>query len=412
MPVLPDGELAPVDGLLPPSAKAIANRELSLYVHVPFCSVRCGYCDFNTYTAQELGSGVSQDTYHLDARREIRFAASVLEASHIAPRKLSTVFFGGGTPTRLAVSDLIKILVTAREVFGFNDNVEITTEANPDSVAAGDLYALADAGFTRVSFGMQSAVKRVLDTLERTHQPSNVATVVNWAKEAGLSVSVDLIYGTPGESLNDWKYSLDEAISYEPDHISAYSLVIEPGTKMAAAVRKGHIKDADPDDQAEKYELADRLLGKAGYQWYEISNWSRAAHGRTAAENQSRHNMAYWRNQDWWGIGPGAHSHIGGVRWWNRKHPLPYARAVQAGNSPALGREILDESTQQFETIMLQIRTSDGLPLEVLPATSRQRIAAFVAEGLLDGRKALAGKAVLTLKGRLLADAVVRQLVP
>ncbi|MDO5617693.1 radical SAM family heme chaperone HemW [Kocuria sp.] len=413
MPALPDGDPAPVDGLLPPSAFTTSEeRGLSLYVHVPFCSVRCGYCDFNTYTALELGREVSQDSYFLDAQREIRFAGSVLKASGGVQRALSTVFFGGGTPTRLAATDLTAILATAREVFGVHPTAEVTTEANPDSVSAEDLRELARGGFTRVSFGMQSAVAHVLRTLDRTHNPANVGKAVQWAKDAGLSVSVDLIYGTPGESLADWETSVREAISYQPDHISAYSLIVEDGTKMAAAVRRGDIPPVDPDDQADKYELADDLLAQAGYQWYEISNWSRAAHGRSAVENRSAHNLAYWHNQDWWGIGPGAHSHVGGVRWWNRKHPVPYTNAVRAGQSPAAGRETLAVDTQQFERIMLETRTVDGLPISALDAPARQEVAGLVAEGLIDGKQAIRGRVVLTRPGRLLGDAVVRRLLP
>lgn len=413
MPALPDGEPAPADGLLPPSAVAgAAERQFSLYVHVPFCSVRCGYCDFNTYTALELGQDVSQEAYHRDAEQEIRFADSVLRATGAPRRALSTVFFGGGTPTRLAAADVVSVLTTARETFGITTTAEVTTEANPDSVTLEDLQTLSDGGFTRVSFGMQSAVPHVLETLDRTHDPRNVGPVVQWAKQAGLSVSVDLIYGTPGESVADWEQSLQEAISYEPDHISAYSLIVEDGTKMAAAMRRGEIPMIDPDDQAEKYERADALLGQAGYQWYEISNWSRAAQGRTAAQNRSAHNLAYWHNQDWWGIGPGAHSHVGGVRWWNRKHPVPYTNAVRDGISPAAGRESLDAGTQLFERIMLETRTVDGLPISVLQESERHEVAGLVAEGLIDGRAAIAGQVVLTLKGRLLGDAVVRRLVP
>lgn len=413
MPALPDGDPAPADGLLPPSAlAAAADRQLSLYVHVPFCSVRCGYCDFNTYTALELGHEVSQDAYHLDAEQEIRFADSVLTASGAPRRALSTVFFGGGTPTRLAAADLVSVLATARATFGVTTTAEVTTEANPDSVTLEDLQILSDGGFTRVSFGMQSAVPHVLKTLDRTHDPRNVGPVVKWAQQAGLSVSVDLIYGTPGESVADWEQSLREAISYEPDHISAYSLIVEDGTKMASAMRRGAIPLIDPDDQAEKYERAEQLLGQAGYQWYEISNWSRAANGRTAVQNRCAHNLAYWHNQDWWGIGPGAHSHVGGIRWWNRKHPVPYTNAVRAGTSPAAGRESLDATTQLFERVMLETRTANGLPIAALRESERPEVAGLVAQGLIEGRAAISGQVILTLKGRLLGDTVVRRLVP
>lgn len=411
MPQLPDGDPAREDGLLPPSVLDGARRRaLSLYVHVPFCSVRCGYCDFNTYTALELGPEVSQELYHLEAERELAFAGRVLRESGLPQRALHTVFFGGGTPTRLPARDLVSILGVARAVFGLDDDAEVTTEANPDSVSAEDLHVLADGGFTRVSFGMQSAVPHVLQTLERTHDPANVGKAVHWAKDAGLSVSVDLIYGTPGESLTDWRRSLETAMDYEPDHISAYSLIVEGGTKMAADMRRGRIAPIDPDDQAEKYELADGLLTDAGYHWYEISNWSRAAHGRTAVENRSAHNLAYWHNQDWWGIGPGAHSHVGGVRWWNRKHPVPYANAVRQGISPAAGRETLDWPTREFERVMLESRIADGLPLTALDDDGRGEVAALVAEGLVDGHAAIQGRLVLTLRGRLLGDAVVRRI--
>lgn len=412
VPALPDGDPAPADGLLPAGVLTGAqDRALSLYVHVPFCSVRCGYCDFNTYTALELGSEVSQESYHLDAEEEIRFAHRVLTASRLPERKLHTVFFGGGTPTRLPAADLVQILATARDTFGCEAEAEITTEANPDSVTVQDLHTLAEGGFTRVSIGMQSAVPHVLNTLDRTHDPQNVGRVVQWAKDAGLSVSVDLIYGTPGESVEDWRESVTEAIGYAPDHISAYSLIVEEGTKMHAQMRRGQIPMIDPDDQAEKYELADDLLAAAGYRWYEISNWSRAARGRTAVENRSAHNLAYWHNQDWWGIGPGAHSHVGGVRWWNRKHPVPYTNAVREGISPAAGRESLDAQTRLFERIMLETRIADGLPISVLEDRARQEVAPLMAEGLIEGREALSGRIVLTRAGRLLGDAVVRRLV-
>ena len=412
MPALPEGETPPEDGLLPGSAAAGADRRtLSLYVHVPFCAVRCGYCDFNTYTALELGPGVSQEAYHRDAAQEVRFGRQVLDASGVAARELHSVFFGGGTPTRLAASALVEILDTAREAFGLAEGAEVTTEANPDSVTAEDLRILADGGFTRVSFGMQSAVPHVLRTLDRTHDPANVPRAVQWAKDAGLSVSTDLIYGTPGESLEDWRESLRQAIGMQPDHLSAYSLIVEDGTRMAAQMRRGEVAPIDPDDQAEKYEIAATMLGEAGFEWYEISNWSRAARGRTAEQNRSAHNLAYWRNQDWWGVGPGAHSHVGGVRWWNRKHPLPYVNAVRRGQSPAVGRELLDDDTRYLERVMLESRIADGMPIEMLRPAGRRGIAQLVAEELIDGRRALRGELVLTLRGRLLGDAVVRRLL-
>ena len=309
----------------------------------------------------------------------------------------------------------------------------MTLEANPDTVTREGLVQLADAGFTRVSFGMQSAVPAILATLDRTHMPERVPLVVEWAKDAGLSTSVDLIYGTPGESLADWETSLRAALSYETDHISAYALVVEEGTKMGAQVARGELPTPDPDDEAAKYELADALLGEAGYAWYEISNFAHAtgadlASGRpsTFYAHASAHNLAYWRDWDWWGLGPGAHSHVGRMRWWNVKNPGAYAARLRDGRSAAYAGEILDEDTRELERVMLGVRTSEGIELAGLPGTrqadeagalvdvgvaSGGRVAALIADGLIDGAAALRGRAILTLRGRLLADYVTRELM-
>lgn len=412
MPAQPEGDPAPSDGALPASAVArAADRTLSLYVHVPFCAVRCGYCDFNTYTMEQLGDGVSRDDYHDDAAAEVRFARSVLDAAGAPPRALHSVFFGGGTPTLLPARELVSMLEQARESFGLAPGAEVTVEANPDSVTPEIFEVLAGAGVTRVSFGMQSAVPHVLAVLERTHTPANVPRAVGWAKAQGLGTSVDLIYGTPGESVADWEASLDAALAMDSDHVSAYSLIIEDGTKLAAQMRRGEVPLVDPDDQAEKYTLADAKLTSAGFQWYEVSNWSRAAHGRSAEQNRSAHNLAYWRNQDWWGIGPGAHSHSDGVRWWNLKHPLPYTNRVREGISPAVGRETLDAETQYVEHAMLGIRIREGLEISGLRPEGRRAVAGLIADGWLDGPAALRGSAVLTDAGRLMADAVTRRLL-
>lgn len=404
---LPLGDPAPKDGLLPPNAAAAAaERKFGLYVHIPFCAVRCGYCDFNTYTATELGGGASQDAYAATAQQEVRFAAKALAASGIPERRIETVFFGGGTPTLLPAEDLAAILGTAVEQWGLAPGAEVTTEANPDSVTPESLQLLADAGFTRVSFGMQSAVPHVLAVLDRTHTPSRVPQAVQWAREAGLKVSVDLIYGTPGESLADWKYSVEEALSYEPDHISAYALIVEEGTKLAARMRRGEVPPIDDDDHADKYLLAEELFAAAGLNWYEVSNWARTP------QDACRHNLAYWRSDDWWGIGPGAHSHVGGVRWWNAKHPTAYAQRIAAGESPAVGRESLDADTRYLEDVMLRTRLAEGLPRELLRPEGRHEIAGLIADGLVEPKAAIAGTVLLTLKGRLLADAVVRRLLP
>ncbi|MBU8867472.1 MULTISPECIES: radical SAM family heme chaperone HemW [Paenarthrobacter] len=405
--VLPLGDPAPADGLLPPQALAgVEHRKFGLYVHIPFCAVRCGYCDFNTYTATELGGGASQDAYAGTAVTELDFAATAMDASGLPRRPLSTVFFGGGTPTLLPAEDLARILRAAVAHWGLEPGAEVTTEANPDSVTPESLKVLADAGFTRVSFGMQSAVPHVLKVLDRTHTPSRVPLVVQWAREAGLAVSLDLIYGTPGESMADWQLSLETALSYEPDHISAYALIVEDGTKLAAQIRRGEVAGIDDDDHAAKYELADQLISEAGLTWYEVSNWSKTP------EQACRHNLAYWRGDDWWGIGPGAHSHVGGVRWWNVKHPTAYANRLAAGDSPAAGRETLDAETREVERIMLEARLGTGLSVDALDKVGRHAMAGLIAEELVDPGAAFKGRLVLTLKGRLLADAVVRRILP
>ncbi|MCF4121557.1 radical SAM family heme chaperone HemW [Antribacter sp. KLBMP9083] len=417
MPSLPEGVPVPDDGGLPPEVGGgPRSSAFGVYVHVPFCSVRCGYCDFNTYTASELGGGASQVAYASTALREVVLAQDVLERAGVGDRPVSTVFFGGGTPTMLPAEDLARILGGIRSAWGLEPGAEVTTEANPDSVTPASLEVLARAGFTRVSFGMQSAVPHVLATLERTHDPRRIPDVVRWARDAGLDVSLDLIYGTPGESLDDWRASVETALATGVDHVSAYALVVEQGTKMAVQVRRGELALPDEDDQAAKYELADDLLTAAGLTWYEVSNWARGD------EHACRHNLAYWRGDDWWGIGPGAHSYVAaasggsdddgpaGVRWWNVKHPRRYATLLEAGSSPGAGRELLTAGEAQLERVMLGVRLREGLSLDVLSASGRRAVAGLVARGLLDGRAAVTGRAQLTRRGRLLADAVVREL--
>jgi oxygen-independent coproporphyrinogen-3 oxidase len=385
-----------------------AGRGFGVYVHVPFCTVRCGYCDFNTYTALELGPptlpGASQAGYADAAAQEIALAGRVLEHAGLPRRPACTVFFGGGTPTLLPAADLVNLLGAVREHLGLAPDAEVTTEANPDSVTRESLAELAAGGFTRVSFGMQSAVPHVLATLERTHDPARVPQAVAWAREAGLAVSLDLIYGTPGESLADWRASVEAALTCEPDHVSAYALVVEEGTKMAAQVRRGLIPAPDPDDEAAKYEIADTMLADAGYDWYEVSNWA-----RTPAD-ACRHNVGYWRGDDWWGVGPGAHSHVGGVRWWNVKHPAAYAGRIAAGSSPAQGREVLDDDSRAVEDVMLRVRLAEGLDADTLGEAGRAAVPGLVAAGWVDA-KAAPHRVVLTRRGRLLADAVVRVLL-
>jgi oxygen-independent coproporphyrinogen-3 oxidase len=395
---LPDGDPAPADGSLPPEALAtLRQRRMGVYVHVPFCRVRCGYCDFNTYTATELGGGASQAAYADTAIAEVELLARVLPGAPPA----ETVFFGGGTPTMLPSADLVRILEAVGGRFGLSPQAEVTTEANPDSVTPAGLAELREGGFTRVSFGMQSAVPAVLAVLDRTHDPERVPQAVAWARDAGFDqISLDLIYGTPGESVADWRRSLDAAIACEPDHVSAYSLIVEEGTALARQVRSGVLPMPDEDDLADKYVLAEEVLSAAGLGWYEVSNWARDEAARC------RHNELYWTSQNWLGIGPGAHAHVGGVRWWNVKHPTAYAARLAEGRSPALARERLDDETELVERVLLELRLRDGLPLAVVPAPARADAA--VADGLavVEG-----DRLVLTLRGRLLADAVVRDLL-
>lgn len=401
---LPIADPAPLDGLLPvTAAEGSAARNFGVYVHVPFCRVRCGYCDFNTYTSEELRGARRQD-YAAQAAAEMALASGVLRAGGVAERRASTVFFGGGTPTLLPAGDLAGMLGAIRDTWGLEPGAEITTEANPDSVDAAYLAELREAGFTRVSFGMQSAVPHVLATLERTHDPDRIPLVVQWARAAGLGVSLDLIYGTPGESLDDWATSLDHAIAQRPDHLSAYALIIEQGTKLAGQIRRGAVAMPDDDLQADMYELADARLAAAGYEWYEVSNWA------TAPQHRSDHNLGYWLGHDWWGVGPGAHSHVGGVRWWNVKHPAAYADRIAAGLSPAAGRESLSPQTRELESVLLRTRLREGLPIAGLGASGRTAVAGLIADELVDARAALGGTVRLTLRGRLLADAVVRRL--
>ncbi|WP_225735785.1 radical SAM family heme chaperone HemW [Gulosibacter chungangensis] len=401
--MLPDGLPVPADGALPASVReGLGGRQFGAYVHIPFCRVRCGYCDFNTYTATELGS-VSQESYPDAVVKEIALAQRVLnDRGHNSA--LSTVFFGGGTPTLLPASALVDVLERLRDTFGIIPGAEISVEANPDSVDRDYLAELHAGGVTRVSFGMQSAVPHVLATLDRTHDPARVPEVVQAAKDVGLEVSVDLIYGTPGESLADWRTSLTQAIAMAPNHISAYALIIETGTAIARQIRRGEIAAVDDDLQAEMYELADAMLAEAGYEWYELSNWSKGG------AYPSHHNLAYWRDTDWWGFGPGAHSHVNGVRFWNVKHPAAYANRLNGEQSPAAGYEELTPEERFEEVVLLRTRLREGMPTKDLPGATREKVAQLIADGLVEPAAAFRGQIIPTLRGRLLADVIARTL--
>ena len=383
-------------------------KPLSFYIHIPYCIRRCGYCDFNTYTPSELKDGeasvakVSQG--YVDAAIiEINQAFAFFDDKNQV-RPIETIFFGGGTPTLLPAVDLARILDELRDKFGFSENIEITTEANPDSVSAVDLKNLRTAGMNRVSFGMQSAKTNVLAKLDRTHNPARVSEVVNEAIEAGFEhVSLDLIYGVPGESIDDWKESVTAALSLPIDHLSAYALIVEEGTKLGAQVRRGDVVMPPDDESADKYLLVDELATKAGMDWYEVSNWSLTG-------GEARHNIAYWHSNDWWGIGAGAHSHVQGVRWWNVKHPTTYISKLISGESPMLENETLTKEQMRFEEILLRIRLSSGLPLAFFTEAELAILNSYLALGHLDEKVWQSGQLKLSISGRLLADQIVRAL--
>ena len=374
----------------------MSRRSLGFYVHVPFCATRCGYCDFNTYTAEELGAGASRSTYADTVISEIRWARSQVPDD----RPVSTVFVGGGTPTLLGAGDLVRILGAIDAEFGLEPGAEVTTEANPDSVSPAMLAELRDGGFTRVSFGVQSLAPHVLEVLERTHTPGRALEAIAEARSAGFAhVSADLIYATPGETDDDLAASVTAVLDAGVDHLSAYSLIVEDGTRLAARVRRGELPAPDDDVAADRYRIIDALASAAGLEWYEVSNWARPG-------SECRHNLGYWNDADWWGAGPGAHGHLDGRRWWNLKHPAAYARALAEGQSPVAGEETVDEAGRVLEQVMLGMRIRAGIPRAGQPDDA---VAALAAEGLIE---VSGDRIVLTSSGRLLADAVVRRLTP
>jgi oxygen-independent coproporphyrinogen-3 oxidase len=391
---LPDGEPVPADGALPAGVTATGARGFGVYVHVPFCATRCGYCDFNTYTASE---GVEPAGYVEQVLDELALAAKVIQ-----PPRVDTVFFGGGTPTLLPPADLARILDGIDRTWGLASGAEVTTEANPESVDATSLRALRNAGFNRLSLGMQSVAPHVLRVLDRRHTPGRAAAAAGEARAAGFErVSLDLIYGTPGETAADFADSLAAAVGSGVDHVSAYALIVEDGTRMAARMRRGELPYPDDDVAADRYLAAEAALTAAGFAWYEVSNWS--------IGSPCRHNELYWTGGDWWGLGPGAHSHVDGVRWWNVKHPRTYAGRLAKGATPAHAREILTAGEQHTEDVLLRIRLAEGLPLAGLDAAGARQA---LDDGLLDPAAFATGRAALTLRGRLLADAVTRALLP
>lgn len=379
-------------------------RKLGAYVHVPFCATRCGYCDFNTYTAQELGrdgTTVSTTTYVDRVIADIERQHKELGA---IAKPLSSVFFGGGTPTLLGSRELVRALTELQKKFGFESTAEITTEVNPDSVNSEDLRILFEGGFTRVSFGHQSSAQNVLQLLERTHTPGRTWEAVAWAHEAGFKhISVDLIYGSPNESEADLQKTLSDVTQAPLDHVSAYSLIVEPGTRLAARVARGEIAAPSDDVAASRYEIIDHQLTAAGFDWYEVSNWAKPG-------GECQHNINYWQNQDWLGIGPGAHAHLNGVRSWMTKHPAAWAQQVDQGFAPIAGSETLTEVETANENIMLGLRLRDGLDLNSLSDKAKAEANSAVGEGLIYADMFALGRVILTPKGRLLADGLVARL--
>lgn len=367
-----------------------------LYIHVPFCATRCGYCDFNTYTPGELGSPRDLTGPYLDAlERELELAAAKVN------RPADTIFVGGGTPSLLGGEGLTRVLNAARNTFGISEGAEITTESNPESTSPEFFAQIKDAGFTRVSLGMQSAASHVLQVLERAHTPGRPFAAAKEAKAAGFEhVNLDMIYATPTETDDDVRRTLDLALETGVDHISAYSLIVEDGTRMARKVKKGELPMPDQDTMARRYDIIADTLDNAGFGWYEVSNWANEG-------GECRHNMIYWRDEDWWGAGPGAHSHLGDQRFYNVKLPGRYINMVGADELPIADTETLTDSEHHMEKIMLGLRLREGIDRTLLSDKAQPMIDGFIDRGLLADDTSLH----VTRSGRLLADGIITDLL-
>ena len=379
--------------------------DLAFYIHIPYCIKRCGYCDFNTYTPSELqittGLKNITNSYTTLLITEIKSARKQVGERAIVP----SIFFGGGTPSLMEAEDIKSIISTIGSEFDLAGDIEITLESNPDTVDKDKLKKFYQAGINRISFGMQSAVPHVLATLDRTHNPDNLYQVTKWASEVGFKeISVDLIYGTPGESKSDWQKSIDTALSLPITHISAYALIIEEGTKLAAQIKRGEVDQVDEDLTAEKYLMADNAFTNFGFNWYELSNWSKV-------NSESKHNLAYWLGKNWWGAGPGAHSHLNGKRFWNVKHPNLYKQKIEANESPVADSEDLKELQIESERLMLSIRLPSGVKKNTLNEQQILDLSGYVESGHLDKGDWDNGRATLTLDGRLIADRIVREIL-
>jgi oxygen-independent coproporphyrinogen-3 oxidase len=379
--------------------------DLAFYIHIPYCVKRCGYCDFNTYTPSELqittGLKNITNSYTTLLITEIKSARKQVGERAVVP----SIFFGGGTPSLMEAEDIKSIISNIGSEFDLAGDIEITLESNPDTVDKDKLEKFYQAGINRISFGMQSAVPHVLATLDRTHNPDNLYQVTKWASEVGFKeISVDLIYGTPGESKSDWQKSIDTVLSLPITHISAYALIIEEGTKLAAQIKRGEVDQVDDDLTAEKYLMADNAFTKFGFNWYELSNWSKV-------NSESKHNLAYWLGKNWWGAGPGAHSHLNGKRFWNVKHPNLYKQKIDANESPVADSEDLKELQIESERLMLSIRLPSGVEKNTLNEQQISDLSGYVESGHLDKGDWDNGRATLTLNGRLIADRIVREIL-
>ena len=371
-----------------------------LYIHVPFCSSRCGYCDFNTYTPSELGGEDLVSGYLSALEKELEQAAARVN------RPAQTVFIGGGTPSLLGAEGLARILDRVRNTFGLAGGAEVTTESNPESTSPEFFAGLKEAGFTRISLGMQSASPSVLQVLERAHTPGRAFDAAREARAAGFDhVNLDMIYGTPTETDADVERTLEKVLATGVDHVSAYSLIVEDGTRMARKIDKGLLPAPEEDTLARRYNLIAATLEDAGYDWYEVSNWAKPG-------GECQHNRIYWVDGNWWGAGPGAHSHLGDERFFNVKNPRRYIAELEAGRLPVKDSETLTPAQRHTEKVMLGLRLREGIPQAWLGDAAAHAIAGFIDRGLLERAEDDAGVRIrVTKAGRLLADGIITDLL-
>nr|WP_040585341.1 radical SAM family heme chaperone HemW [Segniliparus rugosus] len=387
----------PVDSLSPSP-----DAPFGVYVHVPFCASRCGYCDFNTYTPGELGGRSGTGEWLTALGQELDLAASALGRAG-GPPTVRTVFVGGGTPSLLGAAGLARVLDAIGARFPMAESLEATCEANPESTSPAFFEGIRAAGYTRVSLGMQSEAAHVLAVLDRAHTPGRATRAAQEARASGIEhVNLDLIYGTPGETEPDLARSLAAVVQAPVDHVSAYALTVHQGTAMGRAVAKGELAAPDDDVLAERHAMVDEALAAAGFEWYEVSNWAKSPEARC------RHNLGYWQGGDWWGAGPGAHSHVNGVRWWNAKHPARHAALAASGRAPVAGFEALTDEERHTEDVMLRLRVREGVARAVLRGPELDRAAQLVAEGLLLEQT---DRIALAPSSRMLADGLAVRLL-